>query len=81
MLGWKFKSKCNLLQQQSKTRLDEFSAEIRKVRSSLNETQALAQEKEGAALHWKLKFEDKIRENADLVEKYVLDLKGLFTAG
>lgn len=50
--------------------------EIRKLKSELNDAKAWAEEKEGAALHWKLKYDDQCIELKDLQDKLELDMKG-----
>ena len=67
-----------LICSQAKTQsiLNENTESIRKLKRELNDAQALAEEKEGAAQHWKLKYEDKCREMKDQEEKFRLDLRG-----
>ncbi|KAF6023465.1 hypothetical protein EB796_018221 [Bugula neritina] len=69
------KEETGYIEKTLKEKLEIREAELRVVRKESIESKAVAEEKEGAALHWKLKCEDRNRELHDLQEKLMLELK------
>lgn len=56
--------------------MDEKESKLVSLQRELNEALALAKEKEGAAIHWKLQYENKGRELKDEKENYLMNIKG-----
>lgn len=56
--------------------LDKSQEEITRLKQDLNNKAALAEEREGSAVYWRLKFEDLYREMKDMKEKHESEING-----